>query len=148
MLPGRVASTANDSVWYAGLVRRALVASLLVLAVVAGWISPRALTYVCAMDGRARGECCCAPHGDAVELDTHARFERTGCCEVRSDRAVVAVAAVPGHERVLLAVAIPATGAALEPIALTRIASADALPRGPPRGVGPPTYLRCSVFLI
>jgi hypothetical protein len=128
--------------------RRALLASLLVLAVVAGWISPRALTYVCAMDGRARSECCCAPHGEPASADAHARLEREGCCEVRSDHAVVAVASSPAHDRVLFDLALPSTVVHAEQLPLVQLASARRLPRGPPPGVGPPIHLRCCVFLI
>jgi hypothetical protein len=128
--------------------RRALLASLLALAVVAGWISPRALTYVCAMDGRARSECCCAPHGESSRADPHASLEREGCCEVRSEHAVVAVASAPAHDRVLFDVVLPSTAAHAEQLPLVQLASARRLPRGPPPGVGPPVYRRCCVFLI
>jgi hypothetical protein len=127
--------------------RRAFLASLLAVAVVAGWISPRALSYVCAMDGRARSECCCAPHGEASRADAHARFEREGCCEVRTAQAVVAVGGAPAHDRVVFALGLPSTVVRAEQL-FPQSSSAEKPPRGPPRGVGPPVRLRCCVFLI
>lgn len=129
--------------------RRTLTASLVLLAIVLGWVAPRVLTYVCAMDGRVRTECCCAPHGDEASEAEHAAFERVGCCEIRSERGVVATSLAPDPDRA--PIAAPAalqltrsSSAVAEPWSL-RFASAS---RGPPCAVGPPLYLRLRVLLI
>lgn len=134
---------------YARSVRRALTTSLVFLAIVLGWVAPRVLTYVCAMDGLARSECCCAPQVDEASAAPHAAFERVGCCEVRSERGVVAMSVVPDPERVSIAspVVLDAESSSWA-IGAPRLDVLTASPRGPPRGLGPPLYLRCRVLLI
>ena len=132
--------------WYRDEVRRWFTASLLAFAMVAGWVSPRALTFVCAMDGLARAECCCKREDDRVAR-SHPRIERPGCCDVRSDRAVVATAAPHGSEHALVGADISlAPSFAWSPNDRVR-RTVEHAPRGPPPGVGPPPYLRHLVLL-
>ena len=111
----------------------------------------RGMSYLCLMNGQARTTCCCK-HTKGEPRDG-AAFERNQrCCELQVSAPLGTPVVPPDGTRVELASApaeCTATSLVIDlPAALATEVTPTVRARAPPRGPGPPIFIRNCSYLI